>query len=180
MLTAEQIAAAHKANMETLFGLTNKAFESVEKLIDLNVSAAKAALTDAAETTQAAMSVKDAQELLALQASLFQPLAEKTAAYSRHLYEITANSTAELGKVMEAQAQEAQRKMDALQEQQTLLLAQLRKDIAALPAPDPRKPAQNAQEAAEQAVQEVLHREGDAKPHGEVVDQIHGLLLKPK
>ena len=46
--------------------------------------------------------------------------------------------------------EEAQRKMDALQEQQTLLLAQLRKDIAALPAPDPRKPAQNAQEAAEQ------------------------------
>ena len=46
--------------------------------------------------------------------------------------------------------EEAQRKMDALQEQQTLLLAQLRKDIAALPAPDPRKPAQNAQETAEQ------------------------------
>ncbi|MCK6415866.1 MAG: TonB family protein [Giesbergeria sp.] len=46
--------------------------------------------------------------------------------------------------------EDAQRKMDALQEQQTQLLAQLRKDIAALPVPDPRKPAQNAQEAAEQ------------------------------
>ena len=46
--------------------------------------------------------------------------------------------------------EEAQHKMDALQEQQSQLLAQLRKDIAALPAPDPRKPAQNAQEAAEQ------------------------------
>jgi protein TonB len=46
--------------------------------------------------------------------------------------------------------EDAQRKMDALQEQQNQLLAQLRKDIAALPVPDPRKPAQNAQEAAEQ------------------------------
>jgi protein TonB len=46
--------------------------------------------------------------------------------------------------------EDAQRKMDALQEQQTQLLAQLRKEIAALPVPDPRKPAQNAQEAAEQ------------------------------
>ncbi len=46
--------------------------------------------------------------------------------------------------------EEAQHKMDALQEQQNQLLAQLRKDIAALPVPDPRKPAQNAQEAAEQ------------------------------
>ena len=36
--------------------------------------------------------------------------------------------------------EEAQRKMDALQEQQTQLLAQLRKEIATLPAPDPRKP----------------------------------------
>lgn len=116
MLTAEQIAAAHKANLETLFGLTNKAFESVEKLIDLNVSAAKAALTDAAETTQAAMSVKDAQELLALQASLFQPLAEKTAAYSRHLYDITSGTAAEFTKVFEAQTTEAQSKVNAVVE----------------------------------------------------------------
>lgn len=30
MLTAEQIMASHKANIETLFGLTHKAFEGVE------------------------------------------------------------------------------------------------------------------------------------------------------
>ena len=114
MLTAEQIAAAHKANLETLFGLTNKAFESVEKLIDLNVNAAKAALTDAAQTTQAAMNVKDAQELLALQASLFQPLAEKTAAYSRHLYDITSGAAAKFSKVLETQAVEAQQKVTAV------------------------------------------------------------------
>ena len=34
MLTAEQIIAAHKANLETLFGLTTKAFEGVEKLVE--------------------------------------------------------------------------------------------------------------------------------------------------
>ena len=114
MLTAEQIAAAHKANLETLFGLTNKAFESVEKLIDLNVNAAKAALTDAAQTTQAAMNVKDAQELLALQASLFQPLAEKTAAYSRHLYDIAAGTGAEFGKALESKTAEAQQSFATL------------------------------------------------------------------
>jgi len=31
MLTAEQIVAAQKANIETIFGLTQKAFEGVEK-----------------------------------------------------------------------------------------------------------------------------------------------------
>ncbi|WP_042428639.1 energy transducer TonB [Comamonas granuli] len=46
--------------------------------------------------------------------------------------------------------EEAQRKTDALQEQQNQLLAQLRKEIAALPLPDPHKSAQSAQQAAEQ------------------------------
>ncbi|MFM1926177.1 MAG: hypothetical protein RIT44_1983, partial [Pseudomonadota bacterium] len=78
MMTAEQIVASHKANVETLFGLTAKAFEGVEKLVELNLSAAKAALDESANKTQAVLSVKDAQDLLAMQASLFQPLAEKT------------------------------------------------------------------------------------------------------
>ena len=110
MLTAEQIAASHKANLETLFGLTTKAFEGVEKLVELNLTASKAALAEAAGTTQAMLSVKDAQELLALQASLFQPLAEKTASYSRHLYEIASASGAEFTKAFEVQAADAQKK----------------------------------------------------------------------
>ena len=40
-LTPEQFAAANKANLETLFGLTNKAFEGVEKLVELNLQVAK-------------------------------------------------------------------------------------------------------------------------------------------
>ena len=109
MLTPEQILASHKANVETLFGLTNKAFEGVEKLVELNVGAAKAALNESATQTQAALSVKDAQELLALQASLFQPLAEKAAAYSRHLYEIASGTGAEFSKAFEGQAADAQK-----------------------------------------------------------------------
>src|SRR6476620_5361437 len=97
-LTADQILAAQKANLETLFGLTTKAFEGVEKLVELNVTASRAALEEAAETTQSLLSAKDAQELLALQAALFQPLAEKTAAYSRHVYDIAAGTGAEFGK----------------------------------------------------------------------------------
>jgi phasin family protein len=110
MLTAEQVMASQKANVETLFGLTTKAFEGVEKLVELNVTATKAALAEAAGTTQAILGVKDAQELLALQASLFQPLAEKTAAYSRHLYDIASGTGAEFGKAFESQATDAQKK----------------------------------------------------------------------
>jgi len=110
MLTAEQIVAAQKANIETIFGLTQKAFEGVEKLVELNVQATKAALSESANSTQAMLSVKDAQELLTLQASLMQPLAEKTVAYSRHLYDIASGTSAEFGKAAEAQATDAQKK----------------------------------------------------------------------
>ena len=45
--------------------------------------------------------------------------------------------------------EEAQRKMDAMQEQQMQLLAQLRKQIAALPPPDPRAARPNAEHSAQ-------------------------------
>jgi phasin family protein len=107
--TPDQLLAAQKANLETLFGLTNKAFEGVEKLVELNLQVAKTSLAESAETTKAAMSVKDAQELMALQASLLQPAAEKAAAYSRHLYDILAGTNAEVAKVAEATMAEGQK-----------------------------------------------------------------------
>ena len=110
MLTAEQVLASQKASIETLFGLTHKAFEGVEKLVELNVQATKAALAETANHTQAVLGAKDAQELLALQAGLVQPLAEKTAAYSRHLYDIASAAGAELSKTFEGQAADAQKK----------------------------------------------------------------------
>jgi phasin family protein len=107
-LTADQFLAAQKANLETLFGLTSKALEGVEKVIELNVTAARAALSEAQGTAQAVLSVKDAQELLALQAGLYQPLAEKVAAYNRHLYDIAQGTGAEFTKAFEAKAAETQ------------------------------------------------------------------------
>lgn len=114
MLTVEQVVASHKANIETLLGLTTKAFEGVEKIIELNMSASKAALAESGDHAKAILSVKDAQELLALQSGFFQPLAEKTAAYSRHLYEIATGAGAEFSKSFEGQAAEAQKKFNEM------------------------------------------------------------------
>lgn len=112
--TPEQLVAAHKSNVETLFGLTQKAFEGMEKLVELNMQVAKTSLNEMAETTVAAMSVKDAQELVSLQASLLQPTAEKAAAYSRHVYDIVAGTSAEVTKATEATMADGQKKVLAL------------------------------------------------------------------
>lgn len=118
-LTPDQILSAQKAHFETLFGLTSKAFEGVEKLVELNVTASRAALAEAAQHTQAVLSVKDAQELLTLQAGLFQPLAEKTASYSRHLYDIASNTAGEFNKALEVQSTEARKSFNSLLDNST-------------------------------------------------------------
>lgn len=108
-LTPEQMLAAHKANLETLFGLTNKAFEGMEKLVELNVTASRAAINEAETHARSMMSVKDVQELMAVQATMYQPLAEKAASYSRHLYEIASGTGSEFGNTMQTKAVEAQK-----------------------------------------------------------------------
>ena len=108
MLTAEQLIAQQKTNLETLFDVTGKAFEGVEKLVELNLQVAKASLGEAAETAKASLAAKDAQEFLTLQAGLLQPAAEKAAAYGRHLYDIAAATSAEISRIAEAQFATAQ------------------------------------------------------------------------
>ena len=108
MINVEQIAATNKANLDNLFGLSNKAFAGVEKMVELNLTASRAALAESAAHAQAVMGVKDAQEFIALQTSFVQPLAEKSAAYSRHLYDIAQGTGAEFTKGLEGKAAEGQ------------------------------------------------------------------------
>ncbi|WP_020201186.1 MULTISPECIES: TIGR01841 family phasin PhaP1 [Cupriavidus] len=114
--TPEQVAAAQKANLETIFGLTTKAFEGVEKLVELNLQVVKATFAENVDNAKKALSAKDPQEFLAIQASLVQPVAEKTLAYSRHLYEIASETQSEFTKVAEAQLAESSKKVQALVE----------------------------------------------------------------
>ena len=113
MLTVEQIVAAQKALVATLFDLSSKALTSVEKLNELNLQAAKASLSEGASHAQAVMSVKDLQELVALQNTVMQPMAEKAASYSRHLYDIATSMGAEFTKLAEVQAADAQKQFVA-------------------------------------------------------------------
>lgn len=116
MLTIDQVMATNKANVDTLFGLTNKAFEGVEKMVELNMAASKALLSEAAGQAQTILNTKDVQELLALQSSLLQPLAEKAAAYSRNVYDIATGTGTEFSKAFETQAAESQQKFMSLVE----------------------------------------------------------------
>lgn len=119
----EQFSAATKANFETqlavMTALTNKAFESVEKLVDLNINAARTSLEESTAATQKILSAKDPQEFFSLTSAHAQPNTEKALAYGRHLANIASSTQAEFTKALEAQINETNRKVVSLVDEVT-------------------------------------------------------------
>ena len=114
----DQFSAATKAHfdsqLELLNTLTTKAFEGVEKVIELNVSATKASLEEYAAASKQFTGAKDAQEFTTLAASQAQPNADKAIAYGRHLAGILSSTQSEFTKAAEAQIAETSRKVSTL------------------------------------------------------------------
>lgn len=117
----EQFSSATKANFEAQFAilssLTSKAFEGVEKLVDLNLTAAKASLEESSAATKQLLSAKDPQEFFSLTAAQAQPAAEKAIAYGRHLAAIASGTQAEFSKAAETQIAETNKKVISLVEE---------------------------------------------------------------
>lgn len=102
----EQFIASAKTAMADLNTMAVTALAGFEKLVELNMSTAKAAMADTAEQMQAGFAVKAPQDM----AALAQPMADKAAAYGRAVAGIvtetgTALSKAAEGKFADVQAQ---------------------------------------------------------------------------
>jgi phasin family protein len=104
--TPEQIIAMNKANLETAMRFAGVAIESAERLMDVQLKAAKAAFTDSFEGAKALASVKDFQQLSALKDTLAQPSFEKATAYAKSVYEVATDTQAEFGKLIDEQVSE--------------------------------------------------------------------------
>ncbi|MDW3683210.1 TIGR01841 family phasin [Cupriavidus sp. CV2] len=101
--TSDQFAAVHKNNLANLAVLSNRALEGIQKLTELNLQAAKAALAEGQESFKAVATGKDLREALAAQGSLSQNAADKAVAYARQVCEIASQAHAELAKAVEEQ-----------------------------------------------------------------------------
>jgi phasin family protein len=116
MMPTDQLIAASKANVETIIGLSQKAFEGAEKIVELNMNVARDSMAEAAEFARAAVATKDVQSLVQLQSEMLQPSAEKAAAYARSIYDVTAGLNSEWAELIEEQTAEIQTRMKALVE----------------------------------------------------------------
>ena len=115
--TPENLSEAQKQNIEAMMKLSQKAFEGIEKMVDLQLNAARASLQETSEKFKALMSVKDASDVMNINKEMATPSAEKALAYSRTIYDIASQTSGEVQRLIDAQIAEANKKLvDALDE----------------------------------------------------------------
>jgi len=99
----EQLASANKAGVETFATIANTAFAGAERVLALNLNAARTLLADGAVNARVLSSVRDVEGLVSLQTKLGQPGLEKAVAYSRRVYDIATQTREALSQVVRAQ-----------------------------------------------------------------------------
>lgn len=110
MITLDQVTQAQKAALENAFTTGAQLFTRGETLLALNVATAKSAYAAAAELANETLSAKDPQSLVSVQISAVQPFGEKAVAYGKEVFSISQAAAADLSKVYEASATNAQEK----------------------------------------------------------------------
>lgn len=85
----ERIAAANQAYIDALDASISVTLNGVSRLTALNLHTSQSLLADLEKKFKALNEVRDLQQLQGLQTALWQPAADRTAAYLRSLHEIS-------------------------------------------------------------------------------------------
>jgi phasin family protein len=109
--TMADLVELQKGQLDAWSALGQTVFTAAEKLVNLNITAAKAAFQDASESSQTLLGARDVQEFWTLANGAAQPTVEKLVGYSRNVYGIASGTGAELTKIFEAQVSESNRKV---------------------------------------------------------------------
>lgn len=89
--------------------MSERAFQSVKKINELNVQAATSVMEDSLRSVQQVMVAQDPYEAASIAAAQAQPTAEKLRNYQQELTNIAANTQAELAKTAESHVPNASR-----------------------------------------------------------------------
>jgi len=109
--TPEQFLALNKANLEVAAKFAGVALQGAERILELQLKAAKVAFADTVENAKALAAVTDIKELAALKDSMAQPSIEKATAYAKSVYDVTTATQAEFGKLIETQVAEVNKQV---------------------------------------------------------------------
>jgi phasin family protein len=99
----EQLLALNKANLEVAARFAGVALQGAERMLDLQLKAAKSVFADSIENAKAFAAVKDLQEFATFKDQVAQPSLEKATAYAKSVYDVASATQAEFGKLVEEQ-----------------------------------------------------------------------------
>lgn len=101
--TPTQFTEFQKSQMDALYALSHVAFNATEKLVDLNLTAAKAAMDESANAAQSLLGARDPRDLASVGGTLAQPAMHKFVGYGSNLFNIVSSASAEWRRVIETQ-----------------------------------------------------------------------------
>ena len=97
----EHFAEFNKVNVANATKFAALSIENAEKLFKLNLNAARIALQQSVEGAQAAASVKDVQELMAIRTKFAESGVQTALSYSRTLYDLASEAQSEYSSMAE-------------------------------------------------------------------------------
>ena len=115
--TPEQLIALNKANLEAALRFAGVALEGTQRLVDLQLQAAKSAVADGIQNARALSAVRDLEQFATLKDTLVQPSFEKATAYAKSVYDVAAETQSEFGRLVEEQVAELQKQTIATLDQ---------------------------------------------------------------
>jgi phasin family protein len=102
----EQLMAWNKANLEAAVRFAGIALEGAERMLEVQLKAAKSAFADGVQQAKMLADVKDPQEFAQLKNTLVQPNLEKATSYVKSIYDVAAATQSEINKLLEEQVSE--------------------------------------------------------------------------
>lgn len=111
------VQAHFDAQYALLSDMSQKMFDTVQRINELNMQAAQNVFADSLNNAQQVLVAKDPYEALSIAASQAQPVADKVRAYQQQLADIASRTQAELARSAEARAPEASRTASAAAEE---------------------------------------------------------------
>jgi len=101
MTTANPLAEISRSTLDAAAKATRISMDSAERTINVQLQYAKGALAQAGLTARAVSQVKDVQELMSLRSRIAENALENLMGYSRSLYEVASEASAEYSRLAE-------------------------------------------------------------------------------
>src|SRR5258707_15763620 len=92
----EQLIALNKSSLEATVRFAGIALEGAERMLEVQLKAAKSAFADGVQQAKAFTEIKDVQEFAQIKNTIAQPAIEKATSYVKSIYDVATATQSEI------------------------------------------------------------------------------------